>query len=409
MTGTPQAVTAANVYRYRLWQRCLGGVFGVFFVVGGLGLLLKPALPEPMHGLGVVALAAMPLALGAYLLAVTFRPRITLTGSQIEVRSAFGKRSAERSEIEGFRSLSSRYGSYKQLILTNGRPRIPIRLSFKTDDNYRAWFQDIPDLDLRDRDTLLAEIQNQQDLGATPEERLGALPRAKHRNIALLAIAVAAAVGFKFAAQPWMQACAAVLLVAPLAGAWLCRRQPLLYTVFKKKQDPRADTCYALLAAGFGMLVHIDDFHFLSFKPLLLGMATAGMLIVLLNYRPARSGFGGRSVMAIVFLAALYAYGSVTITDACFDRSPAAVYVASVIGEHVIHGRTTSYYLHLAPWGPVKTDLDVAVPYSLYHSAALGHLVCLELHTGSLSAPWFRVASCSQSGVSSSGSAAPLR
>ncbi len=405
MSPIEQLRTTRKLYRYRLWLRTICGLFGCFLAVGGVAILLDAAfLPIALNPIPAF-FAVVPLGFAAYLLALTFRPRIVIDGASIQVRGAFTDRSATLSQIAGIRARPSRYGACKQLLLKDGGRPIILRPGFKVDDDYRDWIAQVPDLDRRDRDALLVQIAAREDLGATPAERLGALARARRLNIALLVLVAAAAAGFdltsaKWGSAPWGSApwagpCAVALALAPLATAWLCWRRPLFFAVFKRRQDPRAETSYGLLIAAFALIVPMGEFHLLSLQPLLPGMLLLGAITVAAYYRHARNGYGNRVVFAIAVLAALYAYGALTMLDVCLDASAADHYSTTVTGNHIGHGRSTSYYLRLAPWGPVPIAQDVSVSASLYHAAAPGDTVCLDLHRGQLRAPWFRVVSCS--------------
>ena len=364
----------------------------------GAGGLATGFLAVSRHGSDIIPaalVAAFLLALAAYFFGVALRSRLVIEGTRIEVRGAFRERSADLGEIEGFAPCSSRYGSFRQLVLKEGRGAISIQSSFKTDDDYRAWFQQIPDLDQRDREALLAEIEKQQDLGATPEERLGALTRANQQNKVLLVVVAAAVAGLNFAPHAWLAPCAVLVMLAPFAAAYLCWSAPLLYTVFKKRSDPRADTSYILMVASLGLLLRMRENHFLSVHPLLPAMAMAAVAIVLAYYQAARAGANRRAILAVFLVAALYGYSAIAVADVFFDSAPGQAFTSQVVGGHVSRGsRSTTYYLRLAPWGPVETADDVSVPSSLYRATHLGDTICLDLHPGRLRAPWFHVAAC---------------
>jgi hypothetical protein len=381
-----------RVYRYKWWQKSFYGLFGAFFIFGGLGM----AGTFLTHPSAASSLSLAVLALGIYMLLVAFRSRILIDGERIEVRGAFRKCSASLTEIEGFRTLRSRYGSFRQLIVKNNHSPITIRPSFRTDDDFRAWMQQITDLDQRDREALLAEIEQHQDLGATPEERLSALTAAKRNATALLVVAAAAAVGLNFGSKPWQQPCAVVLILAPFATAFLCLRSPLLYTAFKKRADPRGEASYTLLVSSLGLVYGMREPHFLSFKPLIALMALTAFALFIALFRPARKSANRGALLALIGFAVLYGLGAVADSNVFFDQSQGALYTAQVAGHHVTHGRSTKYYLRLQPWGPVQTVEDVSVPSGVYNGAAVGDTVCPELHPGSLHAPWFRVRPCSQ-------------
>lgn len=397
MSETGQIPTAQKVYRYKAWLRVVAAFFGTFFAVGGAAVLIDAAFLHTTRSAMPVAFAAMPLVLALYLIAVAFRPRMIIDGPRIHVRGIFTDRTASLNEIEGIRSRPSRYGNLRQLLLKDGASPIALPTGFSVDDDYRAWMRQIPDLDVRDRDALLAQIEQSEDLGATPEERLGALARARQINIALAVLVGIAAVSFDVGSGPWVQPCGVAVALAPLVTAWMCWRWPLFFSVFKRKQDPRAETSYGLLIAAFALLLHMGPYHLLSFEPLLLGMALLGVVTMAANYRAALGGYGNRVLFAIVLLAALYSYGTMGMMDICFDSSPGDSYSTTVVGMHQSHGRSTTYYLRLAPWGPVPLAQDVSVPASLYRATSQGDSMCLVLHPGRLRAPWFRVNNCSAS------------
>lgn len=397
MSETRQLEAVRRVYRYGRWRRAFCGLFGAFLMLGVVAMLLNMTLIHPQHDLRALLIAAMPFALAVYVLAAAFRPRIAIEGAGIDVRGAWRERSTRLSEIAGIRARPSRYGCVRQLILKDGSSPITIPSSFKVDEDFRSWLRQVPDLDVRDREALLAEIQQNEELGATPQERLAALARAQKENFVLLALVAAVAAGFNFGPAAWVVPCGVALALAPILAAWLCWRWPLFFAIFKRKQDPRAETSYGLLVAAFGLLLHMSGFHFLSFRPLLLGMALLGAGTVATYYRAVREGSGNRVLVAILALSALYAYGAVTMADVCFDSSGGEHYAATVMGGHIARGRSTTYYLRLAPWGPVATAQDVSVSARLYHATAQGDSVCPDLHPGWLKAPWFRVLSCSPS------------
>lgn len=394
MSGIKQVEATGKVYRQKVWLRVIAALFGSFFGVGGVAILINAAFLHSAPNSAPVIVAVMPFTLAIYLLAVAFRPRIVIGPARISVRGAFRHRAANLNQIEGIRARPSRYGIRKQLVLKNGGGSISLPSGFTVDDGFRAWIKQFPDLDRRHREALLAEIEQREDLGATPEQRLRALARARQQNIALMVLVATLAAGFVLGSAAWTKPCGAALALAPVLTAWLCWRWPLFFAIFKRKQDPRAETSYGLLIAAFALLIHMSSFHLLSVQPLLLGMALLAVITVAAYFRAVRSGFGNRAVVAVFFLAALYAYGALAMIDVCFDSSTGNAYAAAVIGRHESHGRSTTYYLRIASWGPVPTARDVSVPASLYRTIALGDSVCLDLHPGRLKTPWFRVMDC---------------
>ena len=337
---------------------------------------------------------------GGYMAAMALRTRLTIEGTRIAVRGVFQEKTADLSEIEGFRTVSNRNGTFRVLQLKEGRGTITISSRFDTDDDYRAYFQQIEDLDDTHRKTILAEIEQQQDLGATPEERVAALQTAKTWSVFALIVTATAALALNFGGPVLQQPSAAVLGLAPLAAVFLVLRSPLLYAVFKRKKDPRAELSFILLVAGFGFLIRMREITFVSMQPLLLLMAVAAGAVIFGYYSSVQSASSRGALFGLLILAGLYGYGLVTVTDTIFDGSAGVNYSAPVVGKHTVSGRSTTYYLRLAPWGPLETEKDVSVSSTLYRELAPGEQLCMVLHPGTLHAAWFRVYRCSDGAAS---------
>jgi hypothetical protein len=376
----------------RGWQRALYMVLGL--AVGGLGALIIFLPAQNGQSGPPVAVAIFPLALGLYLAALALRSRLIIDGSHIEVRGVFREQSAELSDVEGYRTISTRNGTFWKLQLKQGRGSITIQKWFDCDE-LRAWFRQLTDLDERDRNALLEEIKQAQDLGATPDERLNALKQAKQLNIALSAVAIAAALGFFFSQGPVRLMAAIVLAVTPGIVLYLLNRDPLLYAVGKPKRDPRTDLTIAVLVSGIGLMMGGLSVSFVSYKALLAwGVFVAAAYIFAFSTYTQKGPRAPGFLLIMLIYGCLYAYGLVTVADTALDHAPATTYATSVIGEHEVHGRSTSYILDLAPWGPFDSANKLSVPHREYVRAQVGDAVCLSLHPGYLHAPWYTRVPC---------------
>ena len=396
MQSFEQSSALRHEYRYKAWLIVLMCL--VALIIAGSGILAFSSVHNSTHSFVPGSLfALLPIALGVYFLLLGLRSRIVIEGNRIEVCGVFNTKSADQSEIQGFRTISSRNGSYTQLILKEGRGTITISNSFDTDDAYRAWFQKVPDLDERDRQALLDEIAQQQDLGSTPEERLSALSTAKAVSIGLLVASVLLGIAIDFSfdklSLSMVRLCVVLLAIAPFISAWLVWRSPLLYAVMKKKKDPRGEVSWVVFIAGLAFIFRTAGDHFVSCGPMLLSMVVVGVALVAIFFNAAKAGARGAWVALLMF-AGVYGYGSVAVTDVVFDDSPAAAYSTTVVSGHVSHGKSDTYYLRLAAWGPIDHEDDVSVSHAVYRSAHLGDTVCTTLHNGSLHAAWFRVTAC---------------
>jgi len=397
MNSFGQSDSTRHEYRLKTRQRMLYMILGMGFAAFGVFFAWVSTASATDRTMPVI-IGLASLAFAALMLAQVARSRLVIQGSRIEVRDVFSERTGDLSEIEGYRTVRSRNGTYTKLCLKDGRGTITLSRSFDTDDDFRAWFNHVPDLDKRGRETLLSEISQQAELGATPEERLGALATAKTWSIFTVIVAAASAVGLNLGPDSLFLPSAVVLALIPFAVLLLVQRSPLLYAVLKQKADPRAELIFALLVASFGFIPRIRGFHLVSVQPLLLIIVPIALVYTGAIYSFTRKD----SVMlpraiAVLFLAGLYSYGLTVVSDTQADHSPATLYSAQVIDKHISHGRSTTYYLHLDAWGPLKDTDQISVPFLLYRATDPGDQVCLGLHPGALHIPWYRIDACSVS------------
>jgi hypothetical protein len=385
-------VTGTRVYKMRGWQRGLFLFFGA--LMGALALLIFVQFSQKSpEGGPPVVIALLPLAGCIYFLTVVMRSRLLIDKTHLEVRGPFSERYAELSDVEGFRTISTRNGSFWRLFLKNGAS-ITIQKWFDCDE-LREWFKQIDDLDERDRTAMLDEIKEAQTLGLTPDERMNALKQAGHMNLVVSSAAIAAAFAFFFSEGIAHIAAAVVLTLTPVMVLFLLNSDPLLYAIGKPKRDPRTDLTIAVLASGFGLVLGGVSVHFASYKPLLEWGALVLTLFVFAFWTGAKKSPNTQSLFLIlVIYGAMYAFGLVIVADTLLDRSQPSTFATTVVGEHVVHGKSTTYYLDLAPWGPYDRENKMSVGHREYSSAQIGEAVCLSLHSGYLHAPWYKRVAC---------------
>jgi hypothetical protein len=85
---------------------------GLYLLSGGITLAVGFLIVALRSALAVSLVVALPfMVLGLYLLIWTLRSSVVIDSTRIAVRGAFLERTAALSDIEGFRMISSRYGS----------------------------------------------------------------------------------------------------------------------------------------------------------------------------------------------------------------------------------------------------------------------------------------------------------
>lgn len=399
--GSFQAVdTARHEYGVGRTQGAVSLVIGVVFVavVLPLGYLAATDADRNVaHILGV--LGAVLLLTGAYLLAWAVRSQLILEGSRITVRGILDERTYDLSELEGSRTIYARHTSIPVICLKGGGRPIDIS-RYGTDDAFREWFGQLTDLDERDRKAVLDEISQSQELGATPEERMDSLARAKRWSVTLSVIAGAAAIGYLFGPESARLASAAVLWITPIAVLMFLHRSHLLYAIFKQKRDPRAELSIPLILAALALIVNVQDINLISWMPLLPWMVIASAAFILMFYRAVHSNLktAGATIALLIF-ALFYGIGTAISADTAADGSKAEVYRVHVMRKyiHVTSGRhrTTTYYLVTEPWGPYEAPIqEMKVSGGMYRNTSEGDLVCIGLRPGLLHAPWFEPVAC---------------
>jgi hypothetical protein len=388
--------TGRQEYRIPAWLRTLHLLLGLMLI--GFGVFIANLLVQQKNYGLAVFMAILPMLPACFILAMALRSRLVIDGTRFEVHYAFTEKAADLSEVEGYRTISSRNGSFWRLQLKDGRGAISI---YKWFDNaqVRAWLAQIPNLDELDRKAMLAEIEQNQDLGATPQERLARLAGAKRVNIGLTVVAVLVALAFAFGSASLRYPSAVVLAVIPAGLIYLIHQAPLLYGLFTPKRDPRTNFGIAFLVCGVGLIIGNHGVHFVETPRMLEYAGLVALLCCAGIYSAAQknSQFWG-VVLGMLLLACPYGWGVAAAADTLPDKSAPANYTATVVNKHLTSGRSTTYYLDLSPWGPMQGKNDVSVPRSTYQNAAIGDQVCLALHSGALHVQWYQLVACENSG-----------
>jgi hypothetical protein len=336
--------TGRQEYPLGGWQRGFCLFFGALFEGCGVFLVYLVVKTHNSES-SFLFLSIAPFAFGIYMLATALRSRLVIDGSRVEVRYGFTEKTADLSQIEGYRTVSTRNSSLWQLKLKEGRGTITVQKSYDC-DGLRSWLQQIPDLDERDR-----------------------LPSA------------------------------IVLALLPVVLIYLVRQGPLLYGIFTPKRDPRTDLGIAFMACGLGLIFGNMGVHFVEKVSLLEYAGLVGLLFCAGIFSAARKNpqFWG-AMLGMLFIAGAYGFGLAEAADTIPDQAKPASYSATIENKHETNGRSTSYYLDLGPWGPMQGANSLSVSESIYEGASIGDQVCLDLRPGVLRVQWYQVVACARAG-----------
>ena len=335
--------------------------------------------------------------LGAYLALAMLKGKLILTADAIELRDPFVTKHLLRSQIAGWRLLPTQYVSTFVFVPRDPHAKkLKFALTFKLDEQFAAWLETLTNLDAQDRAESLAQLEAQLDPSLTKEQREESLSNA-HRFSKFLTWAswFAAAWGW-FYPRPYSLVIFILAALPPIA-IYLGLRAKGVYQFDGKRNDARPSLAVPVIAPGLVVALRaISDLSFLRWQQLLspILILTIAMAALIAAADP-KTGKQRWSYLATLLLAVAYAGGVTAMADSLLDYSTPRILQTQVIQKRISSGRSTTWYLRLAPWGPQDHPAEVSVHSSLYNSVQPGQTVCVYLYPGALKIPWFEVAHCS--------------
>lgn len=394
-----EAIRYPVVYRVTTESRIALALLGLLFGACGVMLAwtlwqrhLDPAGAAAM-GLMVLGLLAVPVYGAAY----AANASLTLERDAIEVRKAFSSRRLRLADIQGRRIGQGRSGRYRIIVPFDRRPLMIDGTSFGLDDRFQAWFNALPDLTAQEQVATRAQVENDPSLGRDAHERLARLDRARRLAKVLNAAPMALLLWAMVYPRPYaiVIACAALLPWLGVAMAWA---RPNLFQLDGKPGDvrPNVGTLLYMPPLVLGLRA-LFDITLVDRGPLLLWGLLLGLPLCLAALLAPRAATAGRRVtIGLLMLPFAFAYGTglLALADTRWDAARSEVYPTAVTGKEVSRGKTTTYYLDLAPWHPRIARNHVAVPRAYYDAVRRGDPVCVRLHPGRFGLRWMQVGGC---------------
>ncbi len=181
--------------------------------------------------------------------------------------------------------------------------------------------------------------------------------------------------------------------IFPLAGVIILVQSNGLVRFDERKGSAHPAIIRMFMMPSLALALRSLDFSFVDAKLLLLPIAaiTAVLAGLILAKTKEFADKPWSRLLPIIFVA-VYACGLTVMGNCLFDQSQPEVFTVQVIGRHVSSGRSTSYHVMLAPWGPVAEAKDVTVPRAQYKQIAVGQEVHVAKKAGILRIPWFYIA-----------------
>jgi hypothetical protein len=181
--------------------------------------------------------------------------------------------------------------------------------------------QGVPDLDRRDADEIVKEVSSQDSAGLPGTDRSKGFDLAKGWAIGLSVLAGAISIPVIWVNYaPIYRIALALLLACPPVGIILLHRFPLLFTVFRRKLDPRADLGFLIIWPGIGVMFSYqtakDPSHLVdSLKLIYLILRIFAGYVAALFQTAWRSPSRVAVFFAIVLLGGMYSIGLVNTAN----------------------------------------------------------------------------------------------
>jgi hypothetical protein len=393
-------VRTRRAYSLRGSQRAAYLVYAALGLGGG-GYFLFESAAHPLGSPLGVPFGALFLIPGIVLTLSALRSRLTLEGDQLELRSALRTRTVRRDQIDGLQRVRRDVGNVTRIFLKEHRGVLTVSAAFTGSADLEEWLSGLPDVDERNaaQTEKMIDGNSTAGVGSRPHDEL--LRKARTWARGLTAIAVVACIAAAVPNDRVYFTGMTTLLVLPPIGIFLLHRWPLLFTTFRAKVDPRADLIWLILLSGLGIMLSLmlasNPAHLVDVPTLMLwiGLAVFVALFLPLARIVWRSPARAAGLPLLTIFGIMYSVGLVDAADTMPDESTASFFRTWIVDKHEDQGsRFTTYYLRLAPWGPIPQPDNVSVPAGTYSRSALGDPICLALHAGLLHAPWYRFVPC---------------
>jgi len=377
----------------------LGLVIASLSLAGAIFLVLGDEGRTPAGTAVLFALCGGFALLGIYLLTAAVFYRVILQTDSIQVFEIYHRRDLARCAIEGCSHFSNAQGPSGWVLIPKPGFGGKIQLSrfLKTDKDFLSWIRSLPELDHGKK-------------RAAEQERADAIASMKQRGFTDLSIRRLRqlASGLNFAvyglglASFFVRDPNHLLTWAMIALPWLAILLVGKFSPYFRFGGPRStplpDLSLVLMIPGlFLMLGALQRIAPIGWEgPSLLTVFGSAILVGSAFWRdPWLKKHRGTTVL-LLFLCCSYGYGAGMQVNALLDRSTPQTYRVIVSAKRVSHGKSTSYHLTLAPWGPEVNGQDLMVAYSQYAAVKPGDAVCMLLRAGALGVTWSELGRCKE-------------
>ena len=363
----------------------LGGIYLLYLAFHGSALNSNtPAL--------IFGIVLIPLGLSVY--RGVNRLLVTVDDKVLTVRDLFRNNEIELSEIDGYR-----HGDKNAFLLVpkDGGKAISIPSNLRDRKMLIQWIKErYEDVDARARDAETEMLLEDDRYGQTREEREIALKKAKLSGFVTTIAALVLFFWYLFYPQPY-ELIMVLIFAAPPVAVYLTWSNKGLLRLSSKKSSPYPTALLLFLfpiLSGFINAIQYRVYDFPLLAVLTIGTMAAVLSLLAGTVMRAALAEAPQKALAIVLLvvfSGVYSYGLLIYTNCHYDHSEAQIIRVQVTDKRVAHGKSTTYYLVLAPWGKYVDEKKVSVNKSFYAGVNVNDSVGVHLNKGKWGISWYRL------------------
>lgn len=345
----------------------------------------------------IIPLALLLIAAGIYVFRDTRVSKVIIGPDAIRVEGVFTRKELLFSQIKGFRVEERFINIYP---VSADLKKIQVFSSLEKYSDILEWlYAHYTNLDEQETTATLEAMLEDTRYGNSPEERAALLKKAVLTSRVLNILAIVISVILLFYGGPLRAYTLIATVAIPWIGMGLIYYYKGLITPGTQKDSPLPSIELAFLAPGFSLcMLSLLTVSLLDHKYVWIPVAAISLLIGLVLWLVAKqrpitfsSAIIARTLGTYVAAAPMYGYGAVVSLNCYFDHSTPLYYEVPVTGKKISSGKGKTYYLKLAPWGPVKDTANVQVPKAFYDRTPENSTVAVYQQTGLFDIPWYEV------------------
>lgn len=366
-----------------------------------IATLVTMQLREGVYGLAdTLTVAAFALVVpGALLLLWSGTQSYTnIWPDRVEVFNGFTLRTIAASGLRGYR----RRRNQRTVDLVPSDPQAPtlrVPLSFLSVRAAVPWSKALHNLEIDDLAERRNELDNDGQLGKTPQARRLKARQLRSAATALNALAWGVAVWAWIFPRPYEL----VLMMAvalPLAALAIHLWTRGFFRLDLQAENPTPSIAALYYAPALALFLRsITDFNAIDYLPTLAVAAGVALLLTFITVIDNRKMLQHKwAVTGFVTGSFCFAIGLLSFANQTLDHGSGQAFAVKVEDAFVTSGKAHLNTFVLAPWGPFERAAEAYVRTDVYDSIDAGDVVCVTLHDGAFGWRWFDVTkACSPS------------